>query len=86
MIAGSFWILAADPHRAAYVRNIEANHRVRVMVGRQWRDGIAHLLTEDNARRRMLQINPMNGLFIAIAGREHLTIRVDLQRAAPRPG
>ena len=81
MIDGSFWIVAADPRQAAYVSNIEANPRVRVMVGRRWRDGVAHLLEEDNARRRMFQINPMNGLFIAIAGRDHLTIRVDLEHA-----
>jgi len=84
MIAGSLWIVAADPSRASYVRNIEANPRVRVMVGRQWRDGIAQLLSKDNARRRMFHINPINGLFIGIAGREHLTIRVDLEHAAPR--
>lgn len=84
MIDGSFWIVAADPRRAAYVANIEANPRVRVMVGGQWRDGLAHLLAEDDARRRMFHINPMNGLFIGIAGREHLTIHVDLEHAAGR--
>lgn len=84
MIDGSLWIVAADPRQAAYVSNIEANPRVRVMVGGQWRDGVAHFLEEDNAHRRMFRINPMNGLFIAIAGRDHLTIRVDLEHAESR--
>lgn len=81
LIDGSVWLVAADPRHAGYVKNIDADPTVRVRVLGRWRNGVAHVLPEDNARRRMFQINPFNGLYIAIAGREHLTIRVDI-----RPG
>lgn len=82
-VGEDFWLVAVDPRRAGYVRNIEANPRVRVRVRGAWRDGVAYLLPVDDARRRMFRINPVNGLYIAIAGREHLTIRVALDRVGP---
>ena len=85
LIGESFWLVAADPQEAAYVKNIEANARVRVQIGRQWRSGVAHLLPEDDARKRMFWLNPANALFIWIAGRDHLTIRVDLDPVPGRP-
>lgn len=83
IVGNDFWLVAADPRRAGYVRNIEANPKVRIRVGGTWREGVAHLLPGDNARWRMLRINPVNGLYIAVAGREHLTIRVALDPVAP---
>lgn len=80
-IGNSFWFVAADPQEAAYVKNIEANPHVRVQIGRTWRSGVAHLLPEDDARKRMVRLNPANGLFIGLAGKDHLTIRVDLDPA-----
>jgi deazaflavin-dependent oxidoreductase (nitroreductase family) len=77
-IGDAVWFVAADPGEAAYVKNIRANPRVRVQLGGHWSDGVAHLLPGDDAKRRMVTINPLNGLFIRLAGREHLTIRVDL--------
>lgn len=85
IIGEDFWLVAADPTRAGYVRNIEADPEVRVKVGGQWRNGVAHLIPMDNARRRMFRLNPLNGLYIAIAGREHLTIRIGLDPMAQRP-
>lgn len=62
-----------------------ADSEVRVKVGAQWSNGVAHLIPMDNARRRMFRLNPLNGLYIAIAGREHLTIRIGLDPMAQRP-
>jgi deazaflavin-dependent oxidoreductase (nitroreductase family) len=78
----SFWVVAADPAHAGYVRNIEADPRVRVKFHGRWRDGVAHPLPDDDARRRMFWINPLNGLFIWIAGRDHTTIRIELTPTA----
>lgn len=77
-IGDTFWFVAVDPQQAAYVKNIRANPNVRVQSGGRWRTGVAHLLSDDEPRRRMILLNPANGLFIWLAGREHLTIRVDL--------
>jgi deazaflavin-dependent oxidoreductase (nitroreductase family) len=46
----TFWIVAEHGRHAGYVRNIEANPRVRVMVAGRWRTGIAHLLDDDDPR------------------------------------
>lgn len=78
LIGDAFWLVAVDPLKAGYVKNIEADARVRVHVKGQWRTGVAHVLPDDNPHWRMLQLNPVNGLYIAIAGRDHLTIRVRL--------
>jgi deazaflavin-dependent oxidoreductase (nitroreductase family) len=82
LIGGSFWLVAVDARDAGYVKNIEVNPKVRVQVRGRWMNGAAHVLPGDAARRRMFQLNPINGLYIALAGREHTTIRVDLERNA----
>src|ERR687886_1520932 len=40
----TFWLVAEYGRRAQYVRNIEADPRVRVRIGRRWRTGTAHVL------------------------------------------
>jgi deazaflavin-dependent oxidoreductase (nitroreductase family) len=47
----AFWIVTEHGHRANYVRNIEANPRVRVRSGRKWRAGNAQLVDEDPEAR-----------------------------------
>lgn len=78
LIGDNVWVVAADPRHAGYVKNIEADPKVRVKVRGRWMNGTAEILPDDNARRRMFQVNPLNGLYISIAGREHLTIRIRL--------
>ena len=48
----TFWIVAEHGRRAAYVRNIEANPRVRVRVRGKWRSGTAVTLPDDDPRER----------------------------------
>lgn len=38
----TFWIVTEHGWSADYVRNIQRDPRVRVKVGRQWRQGSAH--------------------------------------------
>lgn len=80
----TFWIVTEHGHRAAYVRNIKANARVRVKVGRTWRSGTAHLMPEDDAeaRRRSLGtslMRRMNAGTISVMATELLTVRIDLE-------
>ena len=79
----NYWLVAGDGRAAQYVRNIEANSKVRVQVHGRWRTGNAHLLPDDNPRRRLWRLNPMNGLFISISGRDLLSVRIDLDPASP---
>lgn len=76
----TFWLVAGIGRRANYVQNIEANPRVRVKVHGRWRPGTALLCPDDDARRQMLRISPINGLFLWVAGADQLTVRIDLDR------
>ena len=46
-----FWIVTEHGHKANYVRNIEADPRVRVNVGSRWRTGVAQIVDEDPEER-----------------------------------
>ncbi len=82
----SFWIVAEHGHRAAYVRNIEANPRVRIKVGRGWRSGSAYPLDDDDPRARLRQVarvrkrSTVNAWVVRAMGTDLLTLRVDLDR------
>ena len=76
-----FWIVTEHGRRAAYVKNIEADPRVRVKVGRRWYAGTAHVLADDDPFERMRKLGrPANDSMVRLMGTEHLTIRVDLDR------
>ena len=76
-----FWIVTEHGRRAAYVKNIEADPRVRVKVGRRWRSGTAHVLPDDDPIARMRTLRrPANDALVRLVGTEHLTIRIDLDR------
>ena len=76
---GRFWIVTEHGRRAAYVKNIEANPRVRVKVGRRWYSGTAHILPDDDPIERMRILGRRaNDTAVRLMGTEHLTIRVDL--------
>ncbi|HEX8744718.1 MAG TPA: nitroreductase/quinone reductase family protein [Thermoleophilaceae bacterium] len=78
---GHFWIVTEHGRRAAYVKNIEADPRVRVKVGRRWYEGTAHVLADDDPIERMRALGrPANDSMVRLMGTEHLTIRVDLDR------
>jgi deazaflavin-dependent oxidoreductase (nitroreductase family) len=75
----TFWIVAEHGRGAAYVKNIEADPRVRVKVGRTWRSGTAHLLPEDDVRARMRELRrPVNDSGIRLMASDPLTVRIDL--------
>ena len=79
-----FWIVAEHGRKAAYVRNIEANPRVRVRIGRRWREGTAHLMPEDDPRERLRYItrtrkrSALNATTVRLMQTDLLTLRVEL--------
>jgi deazaflavin-dependent oxidoreductase (nitroreductase family) len=76
---GTLWIVAEHGRKASYVRNIEANPRVRVKVGRRWRTGTAHPLPDDDPRERQRRMpNKLNSAGVRAMGSDLLTVRVDL--------
>ena len=85
----ALWVVAEHGLRAGYVRNIQANPRVRVRIGRRWRTGTAHVLEHDDWRERQRQMsNRLNSAVVRAMGTEPVTVRVDLDpagSAGPHP-
>jgi deazaflavin-dependent oxidoreductase (nitroreductase family) len=83
----TFWIVAEHGRRADYVRNIEADRRVRVLVRGTWRWGTALPLPHDDPRerQRILGRNRLgrrvNDLAVRSFGTDLLTGRIDLDPA-----
>ena len=74
-----FWIVTEHGRHSSYVKNIVANPRVRVKVGRTWFHGTAHILEDDDPRARIRWLGrPLNDTALRAVGTEHLVIRVDL--------
>jgi deazaflavin-dependent oxidoreductase (nitroreductase family) len=75
----TFWVIAAHGRQADWVRNLEAEPRVRVRVGGRWRAGTAVPLPDDDpaARSRTLphRWDALVGRAMASAP---LTVRIDL--------
>jgi len=75
----AFWIVTEHGWAADYVKNIQADPRVRVKVGRHWYEGVAQILPEDDARERLRWLGrPVNDTLLRMVGTQQLTIRVDL--------
>jgi deazaflavin-dependent oxidoreductase (nitroreductase family) len=79
MDGDTFWLVAVHGTQADYVRNLQAEPRVRVNAGGAWRSGTAAVLPDDDAatRSRTLpyQWDAAIGRMMASAP---LTVRIDL--------
>jgi len=75
----TFWIVAEQGRKAAYVRNIEADARVRVRVGARWRSGVAHVLDGDDTRARQRDMPRIHAATVRAMGTELVTVRIDLE-------
>jgi deazaflavin-dependent oxidoreductase (nitroreductase family) len=93
LIGTTFWLVSEHGSRAGYVRNIEANPRVRVKVGRTWLQGTAHILPDDDPFARVDRVASQLGrmrrldavifrFFVSRLGTRPLTVRIDLDPPA----
>lgn len=80
-----FWIVAEHGTRCDYVKNLLADPKVRVKVGRRWYRGTASVIPDDDsfARRRVLDrrngpVGRADGVIFRASASEPVTIRVDL--------
>ena len=75
----TFWIVTEHGYHADYVRNIQADPRVRVKVRGRWRSGTARSLPGEDpyARLRALR-RPLNDAMVLAVGTEQLVVRIDL--------
>ncbi|MFI7008687.1 nitroreductase/quinone reductase family protein [Streptomyces sp. NPDC050145] len=77
-IGDSFWFVSEFGLKSQYVRNIQADPKVRVRIRGRWYEGTAQLLPDDDARARLRALPRMNSSAVRAFGIDLLTIRVDL--------
>jgi deazaflavin-dependent oxidoreductase (nitroreductase family) len=75
----TFWIVAEHGHQAGYVKNLKTDPHVRIRVGGRWRNGVAHILEDDDPRARQNTLRSFNAVFVRLMGTQLLTVRVDLE-------
>jgi deazaflavin-dependent oxidoreductase (nitroreductase family) len=76
----TLWVVAEHGRKAAWVRNIQANPRLRVRLGRRWRTATAHPLPDDDPRERQRRIpNKANSAVVRVMQTDLLTVRIDLE-------
>ena len=80
VVGHQFWFVSEFGEQSQYVRNIQADPRVRVRLRGKWRSGTAHLVPEDDARARLEQLPAINSFGVRTFGTNLLTICVDLDR------
>jgi deazaflavin-dependent oxidoreductase (nitroreductase family) len=75
----TFWLVAAHGRQSDYVRNIQADPRVRVKIGKRWHAGVAALLPDDDAVARSRRLpHQWDAAIGRLMGSAPLTIRIDL--------
>lgn len=77
-VGDQFWLVSEFGERSQYVRNIQADNRVRVRLRGRWHAGVAHLLPEDDPRARLRALPRYNSAAVRAVGTDLLTIRIDL--------
>jgi deazaflavin-dependent oxidoreductase (nitroreductase family) len=88
LIGDTFWIVAEHGFRAAYVRNLQANPKVRVRVRQGarvvWRTGTAVVVADDDPRERQRELartslnRRLNAIVVRGMGTDLVTVRIDL--------
>jgi len=73
-----FWIVAEQGYKAQYVKNIQADPRVRIRVRGKWRTGRAALMPDDDPRERQRSLPRVNALFVRLMADELLSVKVEL--------
>jgi deazaflavin-dependent oxidoreductase (nitroreductase family) len=80
----SFWLVSNHGLNAGYVKNIMNNPQVRIQLRGHWHTGRAHVLPEDDARRRLRSLPRFNSVMVRLLGTDLTTIRIDLDGEDPR--
>ena len=78
LVADQFWFVSELGEQSQYIRNIQANPRVRVRLRGKWRSGTAHLLPDDDPHARLQDQSQLNAFGVRTFGTNLLTVRVDL--------
>lgn len=74
----TFWLVSEFGRRSQYVRNLEADPKVRLRLRGRWRTGTASVVTDDDPLARLRRLPAYNSAVVRVVGQELLTVRVDL--------
>ncbi|MGW4120645.1 nitroreductase/quinone reductase family protein [Nocardia sp. NPDC004711] len=74
----SFWLVSEFGTRSQYIRNIEADPRVRLRLHGRWYTGTAHLLPDDDPIARLRTLPKANSAAVRVMGTDLLSVRIDL--------
>jgi deazaflavin-dependent oxidoreductase (nitroreductase family) len=77
-VGDEFWFVSEFGDQSQYVRNIQANPRVRVRLRGRWHAGTAHLVPDDDSLARLRDLPAFNSFGVRTFGTNLLTVRVDL--------
>jgi deazaflavin-dependent oxidoreductase (nitroreductase family) len=78
LVGNQFWLVSEFGDRSQYVRNIQANPRVRLRLHGQWRTGTARLMPDDDPHERLRSLPRLNSFGVRTAGTNLLTVRIEL--------
>ena len=76
-IGDQFWFVSEFGDKSQYVKNIQADPKVRVRLKGKWHSGTAHLVPEDDPHERLRSLPKFNSFGVRTFGTNLLTIRVD---------
>ncbi|MET0704899.1 MAG: nitroreductase/quinone reductase family protein [Mycobacterium sp.] len=77
LVGKEFWFVSEFGDNSQYIRNIQADPRVRVRLRGQWHSGTAHLLPDDDPHARLRDQPQLNAFGVRTFGTNLLTVRVD---------
>ncbi|MFF1686622.1 MULTISPECIES: nitroreductase/quinone reductase family protein [unclassified Streptomyces] len=78
LVGREFWWVSEYGDKSQYVRNIQADPRIRVRIKGRWHTGTARLLPDDDARARLKRLPRYNSAAVRALGTNLLTLRADL--------
>ena len=78
-VGNQFWFVSEFGDKSQYVKNIQANPRVRVRLRGRWHNGTAHLVPDDDPQERLKSLPQFNSFGVRTFGTNLLTIRVDFE-------
>jgi deazaflavin-dependent oxidoreductase (nitroreductase family) len=78
----TFWWVSEFGRRSQYVRNIEADPRVRVQLKGRWYAGTAAPVDDDDPYERLKRLPKSNSAVVRLLGTDLLTMRIDLDRGS----
>ena len=76
----TFWFVSDHGEASDYVRNIQADNRVRIRVRTRWRAGTAMLLPNDDPYARLETLPRFNSAMVRALGTDLLTVRIDVDQ------